>query len=130
MDGSSERLEAARQLQQSLELILEGEKPHDVFVRWKPIHEQAIGWQPDLNDGVRVNVRPFMTVPDVDRRGAGVLRHKPTIDWKKDRGTDSQPAPWFDLGPAYGETPGSRINDYHLSLAEKRAARASLGGGE
>lgn len=124
VDGASERLDAARRLQQSLELILEGEKPHDIFVRWKPLHEQPIGWEPDLNDGVRVNIRPFMSVPDVDKKGAGVLRYKPNIHWKKDRGTDPDDAPWFELGPSYGEPKGARINDHHLSLAEKRAARA------
>jgi len=128
VDGASERLDAARRLQQSLELILEGEKPHDIFVRWKPLHEQPIGWEPDLNDGVRVNIRPFMSVPDVDKKGAGVLRYKPNIHWKKDRGTDPDDAPWFELGPSYGEPKGARINDHHLSLAEKRAARERAGG--
>ncbi|MCB9610756.1 MAG: SAM-dependent DNA methyltransferase, partial [Polyangiaceae bacterium] len=60
VDGASERLDAARRLQQSLELILEGEKPHDIFVRWKPLQEQPIGWEPDPDDGVCVNIRPFM----------------------------------------------------------------------
>ena len=31
---------------------------HDLFVRWKPLAEQPIGWEPDINDGVRINVRP------------------------------------------------------------------------
>lgn len=128
VDGASERLDAARRLQQSLELILEGEKPYDIFVRWKPLHEQPIGWDPDLNDGVRLNIRPFMSVPDVDKKGAGVLRYKPNIHWKKDRGTDPDDAPWFELGPSYGEPKGARINDHHLSLAEKRAARERAGG--
>ena len=34
-----------------LEAILEGEPPYDIFVRWKSIHEQPIGWEPDINDG-------------------------------------------------------------------------------
>ena len=33
---------------------------YDIFVRWKPLAEQPIGWNPDLNDGVRLNIRPFM----------------------------------------------------------------------
>ena len=128
VDGSSERLDAARRLQQSLERILQGEDPDDIFVRWKPLHEQPIGWEPDLNDGVRVNIRPFLTVPDVDRKGAGILRYKPNVHWKKDRGTDPDDAPWYDLGPTYEESEGARINDHHLSLGEKRAAREAREG--
>jgi len=92
-----------------LKLIIEGEQPYDIFVRWKPLEKQPIGWEPDLNDGVRLNIRPFMT--------AGVLRKIPNIKWNKDRGTDVPSAPW------YSKFKGERISDYHLSLAEKRKAR-------
>ena len=68
---------------------------------------------PDLNDGVRLSIRPFMTV--------GVLRVSKTpklnIKWDKDRGKDVESAPWFKVFK------DERINDHHLSLAEKRAAR-------
>lgn len=106
-DGASERLAAARLLQQKLEKILDGEAPLDIFVRWKPRHEQSIGWEPDINDGVLLNIRPFVA--------AGILRKNPKIDWKKDRGKDPEDAPW-------GE---DRINDRHLTLSEKRAARVA-----
>ena len=33
------------------------------------------------------------------------------------------PPPWYKLGLRYGESAGSRINNHHLSLAEKQAAR-------
>ncbi|HCE2169893.1 TPA: N-6 DNA methylase [Vibrio parahaemolyticus] len=122
-DGADIRLTAAENLKTQLEAILAGEKGLDIFVRWKPLEEQPIGWNPDLNDGVRLNIRPFMLVKDVGKKGAGVLRGKPNIHWKKDRGTDVASAPWFDLGPVYGEKEGSRINDHHLTLAEKKAAR-------
>ena len=59
--GSDARLQAAKQLQARLKLILEGEPPYDIFVRWKPLSKQAIGWHPDINDGVRMNIRPFAT---------------------------------------------------------------------
>ncbi len=112
-DGAQQRLAAAQDLKRRLELILAGEPPHDIFVRWKPLAQQPIGWTPDLNDGVRLNIRPFMT--------AEVLRHnkkpKLNITWDKDRGKDVESAPWFKV---FG---GERINDHHLSLAEKRAAR-------
>ena len=127
VDGSEEKLAAAKVLKQRLELILEGEKPYDIFVRWKPLEEQPIGWDPDLNDGVRLNIRPFMSVPDIRKKGAGVLRDKPNIHWRKDRGKDVSTAPWYHLGPEYGGKEGDRINDHHLSLAEKQSARAKVG---
>jgi hypothetical protein len=116
-DGAQEKLAAADQLKHRLELILHGEAPYDIFVRWKPLAQQPIGWNPDLNDGVRLNIRPFLSVPDVGKKGAGVLRDKPNINWGKDRGKDVESAPWY---PVFA---GERINDHHLSLAEKRTAR-------
>ena len=103
--GASARLEAAVKLQRALEAIFEGEAPYDIFVRWKPMEQQPIGWEPDLNDGVRLNIRPFME--------AGILRSRPGIHWNKDRGKNPPGSPW-------GE---DRINDQHLTLEEKRAAR-------
>jgi hypothetical protein len=116
VDGAREKLAAAEVLKERLELILEGEEPYDIFVRWKPLGEQPIGWNPDLNDGVRLNIRPFMTVPEIKKKGAGVLHDKPNIQWKKDRGKDVESAPWYHV---FG---GERINDHHLSLAERREA--------
>lgn len=117
VDGAQERLAAAEGLKKKLEQILEGEAPYDIFIRWKPIEEQHIGWNPDLNDGVRLNIRPFMTVGDVKKKGAGVLRDKPNIKWTKDRGKDVESAPWYHLFN------GDRINDHHLTLADKHRAR-------
>ena len=118
VDGAQTRLDAATTLQKELQLILQGESPHDIFVRWKPVHEQPVGWKPDLNDGVRLNIRPFLSVPDVGKKGAGILRDKPKLKWDKDRGKDQESAPLYFL---FG---GERINDYHLTLAEKERARA------
>lgn len=123
VDGADIRLAAAQTLKQELENILAGEKPYDIFVRWKLLEEQPIGWKPDLNDGVRLNIRPFMLAKDMGKKGAGVLRAKPNIKWTKDRGTDVESAPWYHLGPEYGEKLGSRINEHHLSLTEKQQAR-------
>lgn len=120
VDGAQERLAAAEALKKKLELILEGEAPYDIFVRWKPLEQQPIGWNPDLNDGVRLNIRPFLSVPDVGKKGAGVLRDKPNINWNKDRGKDVASAPWYHVFD------GNRINDYHLTLAEKRKAREAV----
>jgi len=117
VDGAEEKLAAAVQLKKSLELILAGENPYDIFVRWKPIEKQPVGWEPDLNDGVRLNIRPFMLVPDVGKAGAGILRDKPNIHWNKDKGKDVESAPWHHLFK------GDRINDHHLSLKEKDEAR-------
>ena len=123
IDGAKEKLAAAESLKKKLELILLGEAPYDIFVRWKPLEKQSLGWNPDLNDGVRLNIRPFMTGPDIKKRGAGVLRDKPNIKWNKDRGKDVASAPWYHLGPTYNGKEGDRINDHHLSLAEKNVAR-------
>jgi len=117
VDGAEEKLAAAETLKQRLELIQQGEKPYDIFVRWKPLAEQPIGWNPDLNDGVRLNIRPFMTGPDLKKAGAGILRDKPNIHWNKDRGKDVESAPWYPLFK------GERINDHHLSREKKEAAR-------
>ena len=117
IDGAQERLDAAEVLQKRLELILAGEAPYDIFVRWKPLEQQPLGWEPDLDDGVRLNIRPFLSVPDVGKKGAGILRDKPNINWNKDRGKDVEASPWYHLFK------GDRINDHHLTLAEKQAAR-------
>ena len=109
--GDDPRAEAARILQQKLALILEGETPYDIFVRWKPLGRQPLGWDPDLDDGVRQNIRPFIT--------AGVLGCPLDKILKDvDRGKDVASAPWFYLFN------GERLNDHHTTLAEKRAARA------
>jgi len=121
IDGANIRLQAAHGLKQRLEQVLKGEAPYDIFVRWKPLDQQPIGWNPDINDGVRLNIRPFLTVEDVARRGAGILRSKPNIHWKKDRGKDVASAPWYQLGLEYGGKEGDRINDHHLSLLDKQA---------
>ncbi len=123
--GAEDRLAAALELQKRLVAILEGEPPFDLFVRWKPIEEQPIGWEPDINDGVRLNIRPFMAqdLPG-GKKGAGILRAKPNIHWKKDRGKEpvreQSQHPWFWEN---GKFTGERVNDVHLTLAEKRAAR-------
>ncbi len=115
--GADSRLGAALELQAKLKLILAGEPPFDIFVRWKPIDEQPIGWNPDLNDGVRMNIRPFIE--------ANILRKSPNIKWTKDRGKepkrDKDGYPWFWNG---NEFVGDRVNDVHLMNAEKQAAHS------
>jgi hypothetical protein len=116
VDGAPTRLAAAQDLKRRLELILEGEFDgnvgYDVFVRWKPLAEQPTGWNPDIIDGVRLNIRPFMT--------AEVLRHnkkpKLNITWDKSRGKNVESAPWFKVFKS------DRINDYHLTVAERTTA--------
>jgi hypothetical protein len=132
--GAAERLGAAQMLQKELAKILEGETPYDLFVRWKPLSQQAIGWHPDINDGVRLNIRPFLTATDVGKKGAGILRWKPNIKWDKDRGAEPQRAkaeyPWFWCEEEPGKDPeggktftGNRWNGVHLTLARKRHAQ-------
>ena len=153
--GAEARLVAALELQEQLERILEGEPPLDLFIRWKPLHGQSLGWEPNLDDGVRLNIRPFMRAKlrKGGRKGAGLLRAKPNIHWKKDRGAEplrlrarrrgERPPeirpradfPWFWACPGTGAEDertdftggpafdGNRWNDLHYTLAAKRAAR-------
>ncbi len=103
--GADGRLVAALELQKKLVAIREGEPPYDIYVRWKTLAEQPVGWNPDLNDGVRLNIRPWVT--------AGVLRRKFTIHWNKDRGKNPDGS--------------ERVNDRHWTRAEKEKARAKAG---
>ena len=126
-DGGAEgRLEAALALQKHLVAIGDGERPFDLFIRWKPIDQQPIGWEPDIDDGVRLNIRPFMAddIPG-GRRGAGILRCKPSIHWRKDRGREpareADRFPWFWSD---GEFTGDRVNDVHLRRSDKQHVRA------
>jgi hypothetical protein len=145
--GADRRLMAASILQGQLGLILTGEAPYDLFVRWKPLHEQPIGWRPDIDDGVRVNIRPFMTARTdrLEGRTISILRHAPGIKWGMDRGTDRERSredfPW-SWGATGDETDfagrvdvrggggfdGKRWNDMHYTLEAKRAARARQSG--
>jgi len=99
--GAEARYLAAQELHNKLVAIHQGEPPYDIFVRWKTRAQQPIGWNPDLNDGVRLNIRPFVT--------ADVLRAKFTIHWNKDRGKNPDGS--------------ERLNDLHLTRAEKDQAR-------
>jgi hypothetical protein len=136
--GADDRLLAAKDLQSKLEAILHGEPPYDIFVRWKPLHEQPIGWTPDINDGVRMNIRPFMLAElSRGRKGAGVLRYPPKIKWTKDRGTEPnrplEDFPWFWNWDENADEPtdftggdtftGDRWNDLHYTNAFKQQAR-------
>ena len=143
--GADARLAAAIDLREQLQRIRTGEPPCDLFVRWRPLHGQAIGWEPNINDGVRLNIRPFMRVElrTGGRAGAGILRWKPNISWKKDRGKepeDPRPRddfPWFRSCPGDGTTAhrtdfiappdahldGNRWNDLHYTNKAKQAAR-------
>ena len=146
--GADARLVAALDLRNQLEKILAGEPPYDIFVRWRALAEQPEGWNPDLNDGVRLNIRPFMRAElrRGGRKGAGILRVKPNIKWGKDRGKepkelrDREEFPWFWSCPGGGTFDdrtdfraepdaafdGNRWNDLHYTRAAKRAARDGL----
>ncbi|MCK4546929.1 MAG: SAM-dependent DNA methyltransferase, partial [Candidatus Eisenbacteria sp.] len=139
--GAEDRLAAAMELQKRLIAILAGEPPFDIFVRWKPLSEQAIGWEPDSNDGVRMNIRPFLSsdlpkgVCSGARKGAGILRHKPNIKWTKDRGKEPERPkaeyPWFwgwdekteDFMGTGKKPDGNRWNGLHYTNKVKQKAR-------
>lgn len=113
--GAEGLLSAAQKLKEKLEAILQGEAPYDIFVRWKPLEQQPIGWEPDLNDGVRLNIRPFME--------ADVLRKKPNIKWGVDRGKNPPNTDFKKFPKNYFSE--IRDNDKHISLEEKKAAKAN-----
>jgi hypothetical protein len=136
IEGADARLAHAEQLKAELIKILEGDPPYDIFVRWKPLHEQPLGWDPGINDGVRMNIRPFMTARTRNARGANtcILRNTPKIKWEKDRGKeptrDKVDYPWFwgwDESSADfaggAEFDGNRWNDLHYSRAIRQSAR-------
>ena len=147
--GADGRLEAALDLQQQLQRILAGESPYDIFVRWRPMYGQAVGWEPDINDGVRLNIRPFMgaELRKGGLAGAGILRWKPNIKWGKDRGKEPEEPrpradfPWFWGCPGTGSNDartdfrapldatfdGNRWNDLHYTRAATEAARNRTG---
>jgi hypothetical protein len=142
VEGADARVAAAEHLKTELTNILAGEPPYDLFARWKPLAEQAIGWEPDINDGVRINIRPFMTAKPLGAhaKGACILRTTPRIKWDKDRGKEPQRPredfPWFwgwdpdnkddqkDFGGRGKEPDGNRWNDLHYTRTFKEAARA------
>jgi hypothetical protein len=102
---------------------------------------------------VRLNIRPFLVSEDVGRKGAGILRFKPNVKWKKDRGKEPESIrprdefPWFwgcdpeknpehrvDFGAGTGgseaageDFDGARWNDLHYTRAAKEAARSRAG---
>jgi len=143
VEGADGRVAAAEHLKRELEKILDGEPPYDIFVRWKPLHQQPVGWDPDIDDGVRVNIRPFMIAKPLNARGksACILRVSPKIKWDKDRGKEpsrnKSDYPWFwswdgDAAnfPGGSEFDGNRWNDLHYSRAVKLAARERAKGGK
>jgi hypothetical protein len=142
LEGADGRLAAAIRLQDELKKVLLGEPPYDLFIRWKPLHQQPLGWDPDINDGVRLNIRPFILAADMKARGAGLLRSKVGVKWTKDRGKEPEPLrpcaqfPWFwsydpenpqhrtdYVAAKNAEFDGVRWNDLHYSRSVKQAAR-------
>jgi hypothetical protein len=136
VEGADARVAAAEQLKTELQKVLAGEPPYDIFARWKPVAEQPIGWEPNINDGVRTNIRPFMMAKPMNARarGACILRVTPKIKWDKDRGKEPKRSkaeyPWFwgwdeeTQDFTGGQTfDGVRWNDLHYSVAAKNRAR-------
>jgi hypothetical protein len=136
VEGADARLAHAEHLKAELIKILEGEPPYDIFVHWKPLREQPLGWDPDVSDGVRMNIRPFMTARPLNDRTANacILRATPKIKWEKDRGKEMNRGrvdyPWFwgwdeqTADFAGGSVvDGNRWNDLHYGRATKQAAR-------
>ena len=68
------RLEEAQELDRRLQWVQEGhregpeggERDFRILTPWKTSSERPLGWDPDLDDGVKVNIEPLQK--------AGVLR--------------------------------------------------------
>jgi hypothetical protein len=140
VEGADGRLAAAQHLKSELEKIRKGEPPFDIFVRWKSLADQPKGWNPDINVGVRINSRPFMTARPFGAKAKNtcILRSTPRISWDKDRGKEPHRSkdefPWFWKWD--GETKdfaggkefdGARWNDLHYSLSAKEKAGQEKG---
>ena len=145
--GAEVRLAHAKHLQNELIKIYDGDPPYDIFVRWKPLRNQPVGWDPDINDGVRINIRPFMHARPLGAKakGACILRRMPNVKWGKDLGQETprekEAYPWFwnrdpkdpaqevDFhGGSDSTFDGARWNDMHYTRACKEAARAQASG--
>ncbi|MEB2363920.1 MAG: hypothetical protein OZ929_21480 [Bryobacterales bacterium] len=138
VEGADGRLTAALHLKAQLESVLAGDRPYDIFVRWKSVAEQSLGWDPDLADGVRLNLRPWLltgVAPSTrSKKDTCVLRVRPRVSFGKDRGKEQLSSkdefPWFwswdektDDFLGGDDFDGARWNDLHYSLDTKRKAR-------
>lgn len=137
VEGADARLAAALHLRAELEKIIAGEPPYDLFIRWKPLHEQPIGWEPDINDGVRLNIRPFLAARPLGARArnACILRITPggmkyETDPGKEPTREKANYPWFwswdektenFTGGTYFN--GKRWNGLHYTTDCKQKAR-------
>lgn len=137
--GAEERLLAAEHLRSELTKIIDGDPPYDIFVRWKPLHHQPVGWEPDIDDGVRLNIRPFLIAKprNPGRQDACILRVTPRVGKYAgaDRGAEPkrerEDFPWFFAEDSDVATPdftggpafkGRRYNDFHYTRAFKQRA--------
>jgi hypothetical protein len=138
--GAEERLIAAEHLRTELTRIIEGDPPYDIFVRWKPLHGQPIGWEPEIDDGVRINIRPFLIAKprNPGRKDACILRVTPRV--KKHAGADRgveprreiEDFPWFWAEDSDAEKvdfagrpdfKGTPYNDFHYTRDFKQRVR-------
>ena len=87
-----------------------------------------MGWEPDVNDGVRLNIRPWLTanIHQPSRRESCILRLTPRLPYGNDRGKEPHRAkedfPWFWTWDGHTEDflgadkfDGVRWNDLHYS---------------
>lgn len=144
IEGADVRLARAEHLRAELVKIIEGEQPDGIFVRRKPLDTQP--GEPEVNDSVRVNIRPFAHARPLGARAknACVLSAAPNVDWNKDRDKgprrDNADCPWFwsrnANNPAHAVDfrggaafDGNRWNDLHYTRAFKEAARTQAAEG-
>ena len=124
--GAEARLAAALELQRKLEAILEGEKPFDIYVRWKELHEQPVGWEP----GPQRRRAPKHPAVRRGRRAAVAVQHPleegPRQEPRRLRTTQRHPPHARREAATLEKQAGARERDCSRPLVARLAAGARL----
>lgn len=113
VDGARASQEFAEDLKRRMLLTFDGEPHCEIVVRWtSPDKTQPRAATPEINDDVHANIHSFMT--------AEILRHNKMPKLKITRGKDRGKS--INNSVLFKAFERDRINDHHLTLAEKMKA--------
>ena len=82
--------------------ILEGEPPYDIFVRWKPLHRQPIGWEPDSTTAYASTSAPSSKPACSGRTPTDQVDQGPRPAQARARGTSSHGSGRMGHSPVIG----------------------------